>query len=461
MQPTRRFWETVAAAAVLAAAALAFAQPLLLLAPAGLAAYLLAAQVGFAHAVGRLDDSLEVGQSIDRAASVTDEPVTATLVAAGDANGLVATVTARTSAGLDAAGDLETDLDGATSFTAESDVAGTHRLEPPEVEVRDPLGLFTERFARGETLEVLVEARRPRDVHVGEGGRELRDAYGQHTLESTGPGLMPAELREYVSGEPASNIDWNATARLASPYVREFEAESDQTTVFVVDARASLRVGPPGGTALEYLRTVALSHVTAAQRLGDPVGCFAVDDQGVRRLTTPTNATRGYEIARRRLRGLTASSGPARLRLSPPVQRRPTGYDPDSRFGAVLGAYAAARPAADPEANPLQTAVRSAIATTPGSVRVVLYTDDTDRAGVREVVGEARRGDHPLDVFLAPTVLFEPDTLANLEGATERYRAFERFRRGLVEVEDVSAYEVAPRSRIETVTERRRATLRE
>lgn len=461
MQPTRRFWETVAIAAVLAAAALAFAQPLLLLAPAGVVAYLLAAQVGFVHAVGRLDDSLAVDQSLDRPGTVTDEPVTATLVAAGDANGLDATVTARTSAGLDAAGDRETGLDGATSFTVSSHVAGTHRLSAPEVEVRDPLGLFTERFARGDDLEVLVEARQPRDVHVGEGGRELRDAYGQHTLESTGPGLMPAELREYVAGEPASNIDWNATARLASPYVREFEAESDQTTLFVVDARSSLGVGPAGGTALEYLRTVALSHVTAAQGLGDPVGCVAIDDHGVRRLTAPTNAARGYEIARRRLRGLTAAGGPSRPRLSPPVQRRPTRYDLDSRFGAVLETYAAAWPATDPEANPLQTAVRTAIATTPGSVRVVLYTDDTDRAGVREVVGEARRRNHPLDVFLAPTVLFEPDTLADLEGATERYRDFERFRRELAEIQGVSAYEVAPRSRIETVTERQRAAVPE
>lgn len=461
MQPTRRFWEAIAVAAVLAAAALVFARPLLLLAPAGVAASLLASQLAFVHAVGRLEDSLEVAQRLDRTATVTGEPATATLRAEAEAAGLQATVTAHASAGLDTAGERSTTLGEETSFTVESDVAGTHRLEAPAVEVREPAGLFVERFVRGEQRELVVEARRPRDVHVGAGGRALPDAFGEHPLESTGPGIMPAELRQYVSGEPASHIDWKATARLAQPYVREFEAESDRTTILVVDARSGLRVGLPGATALDYLRTLAVAHLSVARRLGDPVGCVGVDDTGVRQLVAPTNAARGYEIARRRLLGLTATTGPSRPRPSPPIQRRAGRYDPGTRFGQVLGSYAAARPAADPESRPLQAAVRTAVASLSGSVRVVLYTADVDRAGVREVVGDVRNGGHTLDVFLAPTVLFEPDTLADLEGATERYEDFETFRRDLVAIEGVDAYEVAPRSRIETVLERRRATVTE
>lgn len=94
-------------------------------------------------------------------------------------------------------------------------------------------------------------------------------------------------------------------------------------------------------------------------------------------------------------------------------------------------------------------------------VRVARYTADVDRAGVREVVGDVRHGGHSLAVFLAPTVLYEPDTLADIEGATERYRDFESFRRDLVGIADVSAYEVPPRSRLEAVPEERRATVGE
>lgn len=126
----------------------------------------------------------------------------------------------------------------------------------------------------------------------------------------------------------------------------------------------------------------------------------------------------------------------------------------------MLEAYATARPAADPETDPLQTAVRTTLANVPGTVRLVIYTDDTDRAGLREVVREARRGDHSLDLFLALSVLFEPDALADLAEATERYRDFEEFRRELVQVDGVTAYEVAPQSRIETVLERERQDIK-
>lgn len=94
------------------------------------------------------------------------------------------------------------------------------------------------------------------------------------------PGTDAGRTPTIHVGESASRIDWKATARLSSPYVREYEAESDQTTLLVFDARSSLGTGLPGETALDYLRTIALSHVAAAQRLGDPLGCYGIDAKG-------------------------------------------------------------------------------------------------------------------------------------------------------------------------------------
>lgn len=85
-------------------------------------------------------------------------------------------------------------------------------------------------------------------------------------------------------------------------------------------------------------------------------------------------------------------------------------------------------------------------------------SSDADRGGVQEAVSTVRGTDHRLDVFLAPTVLYERDALADLPRATARYRDFEHFRRDIARLENVSAYEVAPRSRIEAVLERQRAT---
>lgn len=466
MQPTRRFWEALAVAAVLAAAALVFARPLLLVATAGVCALLLASQLAFVYAVGRLEDSLAVTQTVATEGTVTDDPVTATLEATGDAGGLRATVTARPSAGLEADGDLQTPLGEATSYTVRSDVAGTHSLRSPAIAVADPAGLFTERFARGDAVDLSIDARQPRNVHVGEGGTALPVAFGYHTLESTGQGLTPAELRKYVAGEAASRIDWKATARLDTPYVRKFEAESDRTTVVVFDARAGRtdddRDAPvaPDESALEYLRTVALSHVSIAQRLADPVAVFGVDDRGVHRLAGPTNAARGYELARHRLGEFGAATEPSRPRHAPPVRTRGASYDAETRFGRVLGAFAAARPALDPETEPLQAAIRAALSSTAGSAQVTVFTDDDDRAGVRQAAAAVRGSDYTLDVFMAPAVLFEPDPLADLAASTERYRGFERFRRDVHEIDGVAAYEVGPRNRIETVLERQRRPAR-
>jgi hypothetical protein len=81
----------------------------------------------------------------------------------------------------------------------------------------------------------------------------------------------------------------------------------------------------------------------------------------------------------------------------------------------------------------------------------VIFTDDTHRAEVRETVRLAQRGDNRVLVFLTPTVLFEPGGLADLEGAYDRYRSFESFRRDLARLRRVSAFEVGPGDRLDAV----------
>jgi hypothetical protein len=65
-------------------------------------------------------------------------------------------------------------------------------------------------------------------------------------------------------------------------------------------------------------------------------------------------------------------------------------------------------------------------------------------------------------VFLTPTVLFAPGELADLEHAYARYREFEIFRRDLARLERVSAFEVGPGDRLDTILstgrQRRRST---
>lgn len=433
--------------------ALFFAQPMLLVGSAGVFAWLLGVQVAFVRAIRRFDDSLVVEQAFDRPTILTDEDAIITVVVDGESRGLAATVKARPSAGLDTDSSLRHSIDDPLIGVVRSPVAGTHRLHPAEITVRDMSGLFVEHLRRGPEPELSVEPREPRNVHIGEGGDTVPVAFGEHAADAAGSGITPAELREYTGGEAASRIDWKATARLGTPYVREYEAESDLTTVLVVDQRGELDVGREGETVLDYLRDAAISYLAVAQSLGDPVGYYGVTDDRVHRLVTSSNAPRNYERIRRRLLTLEAATTTGQERSTAPISHRSPTLDIETEFGRTLQAFDDGRSAGMASADPLVAAVRAATATQQGTVQVVLFTDDTDRAGLQDAIVEARHRNNPVTVFIAPVVCYERGSIANLRRATERYREFEMFRRKIADIEGVTAFEVAPRERIETLLE--------
>ena len=126
--------------------------------------------------------------------------------------------------------------------------------------------------------------------------------------------------------------------------------------------------------------------------------------------------------------------------------------DRTKTFGRTLAAYTNAATVV-PDANPLPVAVRRAATIQQGRVQLAVFTDDSDHAELRNAVAEAKRANVQLSVFIAPQSLHETDTLPGEHAVPERYRAFERFRRQLAAIDGVTAYEVAPRDRIERVLE--------
>ena len=59
-----------------------------------------------------------------------------------------------------------------------------------------------------------------------------------HTL-FRGPGVDLADLREYQYHDDVRHIDWNVTARLQTPYVKEFYEERELTAWFLLDLSQS------------------------------------------------------------------------------------------------------------------------------------------------------------------------------------------------------------------------------
>src|ERR1044072_1518992 len=66
---------------------------------------------------------------------------------------------------------------------------------------------------------------------------------GDHRTLLRGFGLDLADLREYQYGDDVRHIDWNVTARLDAPHVREFQEDREVCAWFLVDTSPSLDFG--------------------------------------------------------------------------------------------------------------------------------------------------------------------------------------------------------------------------
>jgi uncharacterized protein (DUF58 family) len=89
-----------------------------------------------------------------------------------------------------------------------------------------------------------------------------------------GTGLDLADLREYQHHDDVRHIDWNVTARLQQPYVRQFTEDRELTAWFLIDLSASVDFGSGDQTK----RTVAREFVGVLARLltrhGNRVGAM-------------------------------------------------------------------------------------------------------------------------------------------------------------------------------------------
>ena len=66
---------------------------------------------------------------------------------------------------------------------------------------------------------------------------------GDYRTLFRGFGLDLADLREYQYGDDVRHIDWNVTARLQTPYVREYHEDREISAWFLVDLSPSVDFG--------------------------------------------------------------------------------------------------------------------------------------------------------------------------------------------------------------------------
>ena len=135
---------------------------------------------------------------------------------------------------------------------------------------------------------------------------------GGYRTRRRGSGLDLAGLRPYVEGDDARHIDWNVTARLDEPQVRELTEDRELTSWLVLDRSASMTVGGPGRGKADVLVELALVLARVLGRGGNRVGAVLYGAGAPRVVPPATGRNQALRIARELQRTPGPDAAPAR-----------------------------------------------------------------------------------------------------------------------------------------------------
>jgi uncharacterized protein (DUF58 family) len=94
-----------------------------------------------------------------------------------------------------------------------------------------------------------------------------------------GAGVDLADLREYQHHDDVRHIDWNVTARLQQPYVRQFVEDRDLNAWFLLDCSGSVDFGSADVTKLAVSAGFVATLARVITRHGNRVGAILYDDK--------------------------------------------------------------------------------------------------------------------------------------------------------------------------------------
>ncbi|CCI54437.1 DUF58 domain-containing protein [Nostocoides jenkinsii] len=100
---------------------------------------------------------------------------------------------------------------------------------------------------------------------------------GDYRTLFAGAGMDFRELREYVPGDDLRRIDWNVTARMDTPYVREYAEDRELTAWFVLDRSGSMAFGPQGRGKEQVLVEFTATLARLLTRGGNRVAAILYD----------------------------------------------------------------------------------------------------------------------------------------------------------------------------------------
>src|SRR3954449_11982846 len=102
---------------------------------------------------------------------------------------------------------------------------------------------------------------------------------GSYRTYFYGSGIDFADLRTYTPEDDVRHIDWNVTARLDEPYVRQYTEDRELTAWLLLDRSRSMEFGTQGRGKDVVLTELAVTLARLLAGGGNRVGALLFDEK--------------------------------------------------------------------------------------------------------------------------------------------------------------------------------------
>lgn len=114
---------------------------------------------------------------------------------------------------------------------------------------------------------------------------------GSYRSAFKGKGIEFEDVREFQAGDEMRSIDWNVTAKMGYPYVKNFREERELTVMLIVDVSSSTRFGSANLTKSKLIAEIGALIAFSAIKNNDKVGLLMFADK-VENFLIPKKGTR-------------------------------------------------------------------------------------------------------------------------------------------------------------------------
>ncbi len=127
-----------------------------------------------------------------------------------------------------------------------------------------------------ELAELLKEVRR---IEVQSNRLVTEVMAGGYSSVFHGAGIEFDEIREYAEGDDPRSIDWNVTARVGRPFVKEYVEERELRVIFLLDLSPSMSAGFGRLSARDMAARICACLALSAVKNDDKVGLIAFGEK--------------------------------------------------------------------------------------------------------------------------------------------------------------------------------------